>query len=1064
MSHGHARRTSSPSTPTHAPLLSPPPTPTTPPPSPLAPSSPSWPAADADGGDGDPALPSLPFQPAFSLSAAASSSSGRAQPPHRRISGTRTISLTSLSSAQQQHNNNNHNSQHPHSPGGGSSLSSAHCSSSTNFGSFGGGGYGGGNGNGSNIPSSPCSTSTGRGGNGLSARGIEALARIAAAKGVYTQNPTLDNLRTYADTLAASKHHPEYDVQRQVVLDGDALKQSILLRNHLFNPFLDPPVSLNESIPKGRRLPPPPPHSFYHLQMKKSTSDESQSGYITGKGEGAVSAYSDDLGTRRGNYAADDEEGDSVPSGGEDNAENTPELRDENIPSNHRRWYDEYQEALEMPFNEPQDRLIRSNRIRDIALAFVECALEKGRTIITEAFLPPSKQTIKPLTSTTGVAGGAKYLIDGIFFKFATDLHGLYGGDEFAMKAAGHELLSITEILNCNIPKLCVPLVALIDFCGFRLIATSELPIDPGTLEYGSADGGKTVHSRDSEIAVKMEQVGRILNLKAHKVGPTDNMKVLHGPCDIEVHRAHDGRIYVLDAARLCPPEPPLEGCKGAHLYRLLRPELVKCSPTPLCSDAFTPFGRDQRDEHDKEVKAAHDKLLREIIPKFAIRINQKVKKYVGQSVVQIFEQLQLIDEMHREGINLRHLYLLKKSDNIVLDVRLAQIINTEIIFRKIKNRLREFMRCQLKRTAMNPPKRKHSDHYVDVAEIANLLNTLICCSIIQSLTTEGINVQLLLLRLQSTVMKFSKDVIAHVTEGALLSPEDFTITPRVKHTNTVPYEEGVALYQQARLLPHHNADILLQAAAEKFQQALQTTPDDYRILTHFGILLVERAKYQVDDKKEELFKAAIEKFKSATKIKRNDYYTLFHWADTLKQWAAHLTSAPQHNTTQPGEGSLQVAPSSPSTSPSTTPVQPVDQPNSDSIPGPGTINGPPNKESPTAALLLAQAEEKLKEANLFGKRWFWNTLETNGAKSIFDNKPPGTFFIRSSNSRPGLFVLSFTPLQATERRVRNVLIEETADGRYFLSSESTQYYDTLEDLVIAKVREGYEPILREWI
>lgn len=37
------------------------------------------------------------------------------------------------------------------------------------------------------------------------------------------------------------------------------------------------------------------------------------------------------------------------------------------------------------------------------------------------------------------IAGGEKYIVRGILFKFAVDEHGLYGGsDENAQKAAGH--------------------------------------------------------------------------------------------------------------------------------------------------------------------------------------------------------------------------------------------------------------------------------------------------------------------------------------------------------------------------------------------------------------------------------------------------------------------------------------------------------------------------------------------------------------------------------------------------------------------------------------------------
>jgi hypothetical protein len=44
-------------------------------------------------------------------------------------------------------------------------------------------------------------------------------------------------------------------------------------------------------------------------------------------------------------------------------------------------------------------------------------------------------KTIKP-KDAGGVAGGEKYIEEGIFFKFAKDSLGLYGGDEFAAKGS----------------------------------------------------------------------------------------------------------------------------------------------------------------------------------------------------------------------------------------------------------------------------------------------------------------------------------------------------------------------------------------------------------------------------------------------------------------------------------------------------------------------------------------------------------------------------------------------------------------------------------------------------
>lgn len=187
-----------------------------------------------------------------------------------------------------------------------------------------------------------------------------------------------------------------------------------------------------------------------------------------------------------------------------------------------------------------------------------------------------------------------------------------------------------------------------------RLIAEAKLPISNATLRYGSADGAVHVKT-DEHIAVIMQQIASILYLAPHGVTPVPFRTVnvhpttytastatptLHdevapsgaaatpsphavtlcGPADIEVHRSvEDGRLYVLDLARLFPPEPPWgaappqppnlgssstsdsaattssvlgsvearltpllrEAAEGpadpaAHLHRLLRPELVK--------------------------------------------------------------------------------------------------------------------------------------------------------------------------------------------------------------------------------------------------------------------------------------------------------------------------------------------------------------------------------------------------------------------------------------------------------------------------------------------------------
>jgi hypothetical protein len=138
---------------------------------------------------------------------------------------------------------------------------------------------------------------------------------------------------------------------------------------------------------------------------------------------------------------------------------------------------------------------------------------------------------------------------------------------------------------------LLVPLMALVDYRGFRIIGSSQLPITKDTLLYGSRDGGFSIQCKDANVVAKVKHVANALNVGSHRVIPlsvvgayakkhqlaksgiralleapppdlVDQYAVeMHGPVDMEVHRGHDGNHYVLDLARLFPCQPqPVSG------------------------------------------------------------------------------------------------------------------------------------------------------------------------------------------------------------------------------------------------------------------------------------------------------------------------------------------------------------------------------------------------------------------------------------------------------------------------------------------------------------------------
>lgn len=136
------------------------------------------------------------------------------------------------------------------------------------------------------------------------------------------------------------------------------------------------------------------------------------------------------------------------------------------------------------------------------------------------------------------------------------------------------------------------------------------LPIDRTTLVGGTADAGRTIHSGDVALNMKLRRAGRVLNLRPHMV----RGHLMYSATDLEGHyNRQDGRHYLLDFSRVMPPAAPSgdrrrAGDKraGGIFVRLLRAEFVAKYPRPLCSDAYSGF-RDAADgnRHEKDIARA---------------------------------------------------------------------------------------------------------------------------------------------------------------------------------------------------------------------------------------------------------------------------------------------------------------------------------------------------------------------------------------------------------------------------------------------------------------------------
>ena len=102
--------------------------------------------------------------------------------------------------------------------------------------------------------------------------------------------------------------------------------------------------------------------------------------------------------------------------------------------------------------------------------------------------------------------------------------------------------------------------------------------MDSSTLVYGTSDASKmdrVIHTDDDKLNEMMRLSARILNLKEHGCTSTSvGTKRLASALDLEGHKGHDGRYYMLDFSRAMPPVEPVAGLRGGYLFQLLRPEV----------------------------------------------------------------------------------------------------------------------------------------------------------------------------------------------------------------------------------------------------------------------------------------------------------------------------------------------------------------------------------------------------------------------------------------------------------------------------------------------------------
>lgn len=399
-----------------------------------------------------------------------------------------------------------------------------------------------------------------------------------------------------------------------------------------------------------------------------------------------------------------------------------------------RNWSEEYCQLIIDRKTKQMKTTEWQTKMYSLSSDFFHASSLYGEIIVSELTVPSSLKSIQPV-NVGGIAGGDKYIVDNILFKFAVDSPigdkdstFMYGGvfqrNDLAMKAAGIEMRNMQTAMALSEQSLMMPLMCVIDYKGHRLIASSIIPINQNTLVYGSANGGRTVQKSDPKLNEMMKSLGEKLNLQEHRVGTRITGKDLYMPGDIEVHRGLDDRYYLLDMARMMPPEAPMRGEDGKIppetyrriFYQTLRPELVCRYEKPLSSDAFSAWAHTDRNKavHDQAVQDCTDFLRNTLIPRFSKALETEQLENAGYipatkeewmsteggCIPALLDHTQISPVVHFYGINVRHLGLIRShtTSDKYRDFLLAQIVA-----RAMKNVMRADMR-EVMRTNKGSP------------------------------------------------------------------------------------------------------------------------------------------------------------------------------------------------------------------------------------------------------------------------------------------------------------------------------------------------------------------------
>ena len=355
-------------------------------------------------------------------------------------------------------------------------------------------------------------------------------------------------------------------------------------------------------------------------------------------------------------------------------------------------WIFRLNNALRAAEGTVDDTVAKYTEIKAVCQEFFDQVMKDVMIIISEFSLPKYRKTIlvseerevngRPSVSGRGHDGKAyTFEAHNIIYTVCADYDGVFNGsDEYAAKAAGHDRLGSLQYFRCHLPKLNVPLVATVDYYGYRVLAVSKLNKDKivfnnegevrrvsDDLVHGVQKNGLLFVNKSKLANSLLSQAASSLRLAEHYCRGSKDINALKTYCssDIQVYRGPDEEFYMHSFWRAFPPESPTDTPHLLHspreqsiFWRQLRPELCKKYDTLLSPDACCQITYGVPDEavQSEGVSKATVHMIQELIPAM---IRELSLKDLTLPLSQGYG-LDVAEELHQRGINVRHLGLIR--------------------------------------------------------------------------------------------------------------------------------------------------------------------------------------------------------------------------------------------------------------------------------------------------------------------------------------------------------------------------------------------------------------------